>query len=71
MLATTRYWFVFIGDGKRFATATIQAALMIAAEFARLARNPFGRLFDALVDARFAPEETHAIRSTAGCFRWR
>ena len=51
MLATTRYWFVFIGDGKRFATATIQAALMIAAEFARLARNPFGRLFDALVDA--------------------
>jgi 4-amino-4-deoxy-L-arabinose transferase-like glycosyltransferase len=51
MLATTRYWFGFIGDGKRFAPATIQAALMIAAEFARLARNPFERLFDALVDA--------------------
>ena len=51
MLATTRYWFGFIGDGKRFAPAPIQAALMIAAEFARLARNPFGRLFDALVDA--------------------
>jgi 4-amino-4-deoxy-L-arabinose transferase-like glycosyltransferase len=51
MLATTRYWFGFIGDAKRFATATIRAALMIAAEFARLARNPFGRLFDALVDA--------------------
>ena len=51
MLATTRYCFGFIGDAKRFAAATILAALMIAAEFARLARNPFGRLFDALVDA--------------------